>query len=343
MSRALLSPAYAHRLIALADPVGSGPDLSSLPAAAVPELLAAARQHLVLPVVWRRLEVLRGRETAVALDEAHRELELQTAHSMLLAYHASRIEAGLSQARVRFSIVKGAAFASLYPHASDRPFTDIDILIDPSDRPAVNATLEAMDFAPVPRKTIDHSAAYGEFKWTARQAPNVLVEVHLNLVHYPLLRRTVSLSLDDLAAFGGAQAPAGRLMVAVAHAAAGHKFHALRLIVDVLQASRAMGREASHAFVQTAARQGWALEAGFALDLAGRLYGDAQTTAIATLLPPSSARAVAARLLSESAILDAPLHGVASRIRRTLVRGLQHLRPALRRQGGGPGARPASG
>lgn len=331
MSRTPLSPTHARWLLALSDPEGQGPDLSTLPPAAVPELLAAARAHLVLPVLWRRLREMRTAETAVALDKAHRELELLTAHGLLLTHYAGRIAAGLAPAQVRFAIVKGRAFAALYPHASDRPFTDIDMLVQPEDRAMVEATLEALDFVPAPRKTIDHSAAYGEFKWTARQAPNVLVEVHLNLVHYPLLRRTVSLSLDDLYAFGGAEASAGRLIVAVAHAAAGHKFHALRLIVDVLQAARAMEAQTAQAFAETAVRRGWALEAGIALDLAARLYGDARAASIAALLPSTPARVLAARLLSETAILDAPQHGIASRLRRTLVRGLQHVRPARRR------------
>ncbi|MDQ0304224.1 nucleotidyltransferase family protein [Ancylobacter polymorphus] len=331
MSLTQLAPTHACWLLALSDPEGPGPDLSTLPPAAVPELLAAARAHLILPVLWRRLREMRTAETAVALDKAHGELELLTAHGLLLTHYAGRIAAALAAAQARFAIVKGRAFAPLYPHASDRPFTDIDMLVQPEDRAMVEAALEALDFVPVPRKTIDHSAAYGEFKWTARQAPNVLVEVHLNLVHYPLLRRTVSLSLDDLAAFGGAEAPAGRLMVAVAHAAAGHKFHALRLIVDVLQAARAMDVQTAQTFAETAVQRGWALEAGIALDLAARLYGDARTAAIAALLPSMPARALAARLLSETAILDAPQHGIASRLRRTLVRGLQHVRPTRRR------------
>lgn len=120
-------------------------------------------------------------------------------------------------------------------------------------------------------------------------------------------------------------------MVAVAHAAAGHKFHALRLIVDVLQAARAMDVPTAQTFAATAVERGWALEAGIALDLAARLYGDARTAAIAAFLPSTPARVLAARLLSETAILDAPQHGIASRLRRTMVRGLQHMRPSRRR------------
>lgn len=130
---------------------------------------------------------------------------------------------------------------------------------------------------------------------------------------------------------GDPKAPAALLLTAIVHASLGHKFHTLRLVVDVLQGVRALPAGEERAFVAAAAAAGLGFEAAICLDVAARLFDDAPARALAALFPDSVARRLSRRLLTPDAVIDAPYEdNRASRARRLGFRLVQHLDHRLR-------------
>ena len=79
------------------------------------------------------------------LAELRQNSTLVTGQSMLLQYHGDRIMKALAAGGIPARIVKGPVFArTLYHHVADRPFTDIDILVDPMHLPDANRVIAAL-------------------------------------------------------------------------------------------------------------------------------------------------------------------------------------------------------
>jgi hypothetical protein len=158
------------------------------------------------------------------------------------------------------------------------------------------------------------------------EIPAVLVELHLNLVHYPALRRKVSYGYQQLAAcgHGDPEAPLGLFFTSVVHAALGHKFHQLRMLVDVLQAWRKLGQEERRSLSKVARALGAEMETALCLKLVSDLFGlpDA-CDAAASLVATPAARA--ALLLVDAPTLLAAPHSRVSWIRRHAFRLAQHM------------------
>lgn len=129
--------------------------------------------------------------------------------------------------------------------AADRLFTDIDMLVETSDHERVSTALERGGFRRMQKAFFDRSEASEEQKWVLTEISAVLVELHSNLVPYPALRRKVTFGYEQLAASGegNPEAPLALFFSAVVHASLVHKFHQLRMLVDVLQAWRKLGQE----------------------------------------------------------------------------------------------------
>ena len=163
--------------------------------------------------------------------------------SLLLRHHGRSITGAFAEAGIPAAIVKGPVFAErIYKVPSDRPFTDIDLLTAPENLAKANAVLSSLGFVALTKQVWDKSDSNQEYKWGRSDNPNVLIELHGNLVHYASFRRLLSYSYTDLLRAGGGDptAPAALLMTAVIHAACGHKFHRLQFAVDIIQAARAL-------------------------------------------------------------------------------------------------------
>lgn len=235
------------------------------------------------------------------------------------------IEAAIRVRALPASIVKGGIFASrLFQNPADRPWTDIDILADPAARDDIAAMLRDLGYR--------YSGAEGpenrkrEEKWGDPDQRNLLIELHGDLVHYPMLRRGVRFGWPELCAAGEGDpnAPLALFATAVVHAALGHKFHELRLMVDVLQAFRALGPEDRSALPQRMADLSLRLEAALTLRLVADLFdlADARDMADRLALPVQSR--LAARLVRARDVLaaDGPRLGASHR-RRHAFRWLQ--------------------
>ncbi len=321
-------------LLTFADPeapAGIGGDLA---AETLLALLANAEFHGVLPIMLRKLgeigdahlpadAVLRQR-----LSELRDQSTLATGQSMLLQYHGDRIMKALAAKNVPARIVKGPVFArKLYRHAADRPFTDIDILVEPASIAEANAVIAGCGFELASNAA--QSSELQEFKWLEKENSSLLIELHGNLVHDSGMRRRLSLGFRDLRSIDGDETdtPAALLTIAIVHAAGGHKFHRLQLCVDVLQGVRALRSPADEERLFEAARMsGIELELATVLNVTGRLFGAPRAIALADRIKPNLSIRLAKWLISGDTLLGVNSRDkMHSRLRRDAFRWIQRL------------------
>lgn len=284
-----------------------------VPEGAIPDLAARALAHNVGPILLRKLG---GSRSPTALREQVEGLTILTLRLELLL---PQIQQSLAEQGLSAIIVKGPVFATeLYPVAADRPFTDIDILAPPGEFDAIGAVLMSMGLHQHKRDRFDRSEATQEQKWVSADDPNLLIEVHGDLVHYPGLRRRVRLdhaTLTDL----GPTTPTAWFLTAVAHGALGHKFHALRLVLDVLQAFRRLDQAERSTLLECARSVRLELETLQSLHLIGTMFDEPE----ALTLSRRAGALTRAAFISGADVLSAP-SAKRSKLKRHLFRQLQH-------------------
>lgn len=328
-----LSP--QQRLLATsADPAAPLPAEAVASRESLESLLGLAERHGVRPIVIRKLRSAPPSEIVrEALDAARTRSTFAAGQSMLLRHHAATILGRLGAGGVNCRIVKGPIFADrLYPQAADRPFTDIDILLSPDGIDAANALMEKLGFG-LPAG-LEASAELMEYKWHLATNNSILVELHTDLVHLPGMRRRLSMDFERLARIddGEADSPAAMLSVAVVHAAGGHKFHRLQLLVDVLQAVRALrSAEDEERAIKAARDAGAALEFATVLDVTARVFGEARAARLADRIARSLSVRISQALVSPRVVLDAGMDdGWRSRLRRDAFRWVQRMQGEAR-------------
>lgn len=330
-----LTPAEEKLLLNYADPearTAGDPAAKTLSA-----LLANAEFHGVLPIMLRKLQE-RGdahlpQDAALQeqLSSLRQKAPIATGQSMLLQYHGDRIMKALAADGVPARIVKGPVFArKLYRHVADRPFTDIDILVEPANLPHANRVIAACGFKLAGNEARSHDLQ--EFKWLERENSSLLIELHGNLVHDSDIRRRLSLGFRELRTIDGeaTDTPATLLTIATVHAAGGHKFHRLQLCVDVLQGVRALQSAESEARLLEAARMtGIELELATVLNVTGRLFDDAHALELAGRVKPDLGIRLARRLITRNTLLNVNSRNkMGSRLSRDAFRWIQRLAKA---------------
>lgn len=295
-------------------------------------MLRVARLHGVLPIAWRKLRALNpgfAGPLQAEMRQAEDMVTLMAGQSLLLRHHGRAIADAFRSENLPAAIVKGPVFAErIYSVPADRPFTDIDLLTSPENLGRANAILASLGFIALTRKIWDKSDSNQEYKWGRDDNPNLLIELHGDLVHYASFRSLLSYSFDQLllAGDGDPNAPAALLMTAVIHAACGHKFHRLQFAVDILQAARALPDADLPVLERAAARIGAGLELAVSLNLAGRVFDDQRTLQLAERFSSGLASRISKRLVAPATIHNAmSTAGRASHARRKAFRGLQLL------------------
>ncbi len=309
----------APLLCQLADPQAAAPPVPDDQLAALCERAAA---HRVGAVVLRKL---RGRSGHPAIQALSDSVLPATALTLLLEHHARPIAHALHEQAAPAAIVKGGVFARrLYPRSEDRPWSDIDILAAPEARDAIAAHLHAMGYRLVGRERSRQRSL--EEKWHHPDVPNLLIELHGNLVHYPALRRRVNFGFAELMKAGAQdpEAPLALFAIAVVHATLGHKLNELRLLVDALQAFRALDAADRAALPSRMAALSLRLEAGLVLRLIGALFDLPEAREAALRVDPSRQGRVAAAIIRPRDVLIANGPRLrASHLRRHAFRLLQ--------------------
>lgn len=319
-----MTPSALDKLLcSLADPEAPAP---RLPVDTVEPLLRLARDHNVLPVVTRKLA---AQHSTAELKAAQSELTLLVGLSMHLRGIAAKVDRTIADRQLEAVIVKGPVFArQIYPAPSDRPFTDIDVMVSPSARAPIGELLTSLGYQLFRKPLLDHTEQNQEEKWIQPDMDALLIEVHGNLVHYQGLRRRISFGYAEFMTSGRGDAGAGlpQFFVAVVHASLGHKFHQLRLLVDVLQAFRRLPSDELALLPEMARRLGLALESRLCLELIAELFGVTAASSAAGRIAGGSASSLASRLVDGDAVLAAPT-AFLSKVRRHTFRGLQRIVP----------------
>lgn len=316
----------------LADPEKAAKAADWISEQAALRMLSVARLHGVLPIIWRKFRTLSlslGRAYEAEMQRVADTVALMAGQSLLLRHHGRTITGAFAEAGIPAAIVKGPVFAErIYKIPSDRPFTDIDLLTSPENLVRANAILPSLGFVALTRQVWDKSDSNQEYKWGRADNPNILIELHGNLVHYASFRRLLSYSYRDLllAGDGDPNAPAALLMTAVIHAACGHKFHRLQFAVDIVQAARALPPGDLPMLERAVRSIGAELELAVSLNLAGQLFDDQTALGLAERFSSGLASSLSKRLVSPEAIHNAmSSSGGGSHARRKAFRGLQLL------------------
>jgi hypothetical protein len=261
------------------------------------DLVSQADAHGILPAIVRNFPPLADDpDYAAARHDALVRQRTGAALAMMLRHEANAL---ISEAKdLPVALVKGHTFArTLYPEPALRPFTDIDLLVDPAVLPRVSQLLDAHRF----RLAEDgQDGDRRESKWLHRDNDALLVEVHTNLVHAPSLRGALSLTYADIA--DGPETPAALLTIASMHGGL-HHFERLRQVVDICQAARHLKSGTDEAQLQgLLERTGSRLAAITGLNLANRLFGEPRCREIASALGPERYAGVAKVLIDRSVV-----------------------------------------
>ncbi|RJT42649.1 hypothetical protein D3227_01995 [Mesorhizobium waimense] len=327
-----LAPADENLLLNYADPEARTAEVPT--AKTLLALLANAEFHGVLPIMLRKLQersdahLPRDAGVQETLSDLRQKSTLVTGQSMLLQYHGDRIMKALAADKIPARIVKGPAFArKLYRNVADRPFTDIDILVEPARLDDANRVIAASGFRLCSGEA--QSQDLQEFKWLEKENSSLLIELHGNLVHDSGMRRRLSLGFKELRAIDGDEAdtPAALLTIAIVHASGGHKFHRLQLCVDVLQGVRALQTPDAEARLLEAARMtGIELELATVLDVTGRLFDEPRGLELANRIRPDLGIRLARWLITRDTLLGVNSRNrMRSRLRRDAFRWVQRL------------------
>ncbi len=290
----------------------------------VPELCSRASLHRVEAIVLRKLRAHADHPAVRALSE---ELVPTTALTMMLEHRAAPIGHEIRARALSAAMVKGGVFArKLYAHPEDRPWTDIDILAAPEARDEIASVLRDLGYRFAGAEGLRNRKR--EEKWGHPDAPEVLIELHGDMVHYPSLRRGVRFGHAELTADGqqDPEAPLALFATAVVHVTLGHKFHKLRLMVDALQAFRALDAADRGALPECMEQLSLRVEAALVLHLIAGLFDMPDARDIASKLDPTRQGRLAALIVRPRDVLEAKGPGLnASHLRRLAFRGMQQL------------------
>lgn len=182
--------------------------------------LALARRHRLTPM----LSVGARGTLPATLDEAcRRDHVLTVARQLALAAVAEECVAALAAASVQAALLKGLAYAPLYPVGA-RPTSDVDLFVRAGDRLRAFQVLDGLGFEPRAASPGFDDPDYHEVAWHRGG-----VEIDLHMALAPLVRCAIDY---DQVWRGVRELPLGRARafeLAPAHAVV---FHALHMAID---------------------------------------------------------------------------------------------------------------
>jgi hypothetical protein len=221
------------------------------------------------------------------LASVDQRLVAQTQLELVLAEQGKRVSDAFSAGGVRWAMVKGEVFSRrLYPHSTDRPFNDIDILVPFEDLEKSSLVLTNLGFHRSATPTRDNHS-YRLDKWTLPGNESVLIEIQTNLIRSPSLRGAIGLGYEELLAAGhdDPEDATALLLVAAVHGAAIHQFDRLQHVIDILQSARgAAGALDMSRLVRIAHETGSTVALQTALDLTATVFDEVAPRALADQL-----------------------------------------------------------
>jgi Uncharacterised nucleotidyltransferase len=259
------------------------------------DLIDMSEAHGVLGAVMQNFRAFHDdsafAETHAAARARHRA---NAAFALLLSREADALAEDLKG--LPAAIVKGPVFARrLYPSASLRTFSDIDVLASEEALPRIREVLadRGFDLAEDGKR---------EMKWLHRRNDHVMVEVQTDLIHPDTLHDIVALPYRAIAE--DPHGPAALLLTAVVHGGA-HQFERLQHVVDICLAARALpeGIEQEAFLAMVNAVNARYLAYG-GLMLAARLFDEPRCRALADALGHVRFHLAARLLLDRATVMS---------------------------------------
>lgn len=299
-----------------ADPLGSRlPMPRKLPPQLASRLVDQAEKHGVLGAVLLNFRGFgEAGQFASSFETARDRNRRNVAFSRLLAHEAASLCGRFDG--LRATVVKGPTFSQkLYPSISLRPFSDVDVLVDPRDQARLEGILSGLGYELVEKH--EH-----ESKWRNRENPQIMVEVQTDLVHATSLRYGMSLSYDMIAR--SVDSPASLLIIALVHGAA-HQYDRLQHLVDICQAARRLESTDAADLETLLAATNARFAAAAGLLLAGRIFGEPRCNLIANEIGFSRVHGLASLILNKTVVLSTmderrPIHNWRRLAFRALLR-----------------------
>jgi Uncharacterised nucleotidyltransferase len=163
---------------------GAPPDTTCYASCNWQDLLALAKHHGLLPIVYRPLRD----QPAGVPDEWRHRLKMQhfanAFRNQLVQADVDEIAAALNTERIAVIVMKGAALSrTLYDHPGLRLLTDIDLLVDEGDVGRANARLQQIRFEPIADRDADGRGPLCHMHFIYRRQPprSLPVELHWRL------------------------------------------------------------------------------------------------------------------------------------------------------------------
>jgi hypothetical protein len=233
-----------------------------------------------------------------ARADAQRRHRAGAAFSLMLSREADAIAARL--AGLPATIVKGPLFArSIYPKATLRCFSDIDVLVAPVALDQAGQVLSDRGFELRECSPIGDPQ---EWKWLHRKNRALMVELQTNLVHAGSLRRIMTLPYDALAP--APHSPASLLLVALIHGG-GHHYQRLQHIVDICQAARNLeGTSEERRFERLVRKTNSQFVAVAGLKLAAKIFRERRCREIARAIGPVRFETISSLLLGPRLVMS---------------------------------------
>lgn len=325
-------------------------ELVSLGAEDWDTLLPLLSQHGLLGRLYRTYLAVGALESIP--EPVRRQLErgnaIAEAHQRMIRWEVNRIQRALEAVGGKFMLLKGAAYLlSGFPWAFARLTSDVDIMVDFSQLPAVEASLQAAGWRGAESDKYD-DAYYREWMHELPPMQHTLRGSVID-VHHTILPRTSRLRPNPQLLWDSARAldPSGQMSVLsesdmLLHSAA-HGFHhgeltnAFRDLVDIHDLATQFANSSpgfwtklpARAFELDLARPLW-----YALRYASRLIGtqvpDTVFSALDPAAPPLLIRVVMDRLVQNVFLASEPA-SLSTRITRTTLLARAHyLRMPLR-------------
>ncbi len=134
-----------------------------------------ARAHKVGPLCANRLLTLQTLPPTVRVS-AEAELEVGRLRSRKSAFTCSAVSRVLERAGVRFAVLKGPAVATYYPRPELRPYSDLDVLVEPRSLRRASEALESLGYQSAAKPPATHS-----FDFLPQSHALTSVDLHIRL------------------------------------------------------------------------------------------------------------------------------------------------------------------
>lgn len=321
-----LSSKQRQILARLSDPENAAPIDDLFAAYSVSELFEAAEKHNVSSIIYRKLQNHSSNAPpalSAQIETMKQYLRIQAATMMDLEFRGAKLSGKLHEAGIENRVVKGQIFANdLYRNANDRPYTDVDIVIDENRLPQAIKVANTIGLKHSKREHFDNTFRDQEVKLILPGSPHLLFEIHGNLVHMRALRKNKKIGLPELSLAYDWDTPfVGHFTVAVAHASLGHKFHNLKLMVDILQAMRKLSDNDFPHLAKVINSLNIGLETKACLDLCSSIFSSDDVISKAATISDNLSLSKPSRIVRALDVMQAPFqNSFQSRWRRRLFR-----------------------